>query len=237
QQQIYKEEIMRIWKTQFAELSSLQPPPRLQRDAYKDENTIVPEINDMFGDSAYGQDVSSVMPSRMVPGSAMDVSLKLAHALGGSQTASHANFVQPNRKSLTIRRAVKSPYTGELMWRTEVIKDSAVIQAYLRQRRIIENAAHDRETQFDADDLFNGGTGVAVDLAGETRAHLARLRRARERRMEDARAHEKSHMTTFSLPQPNKPKKEVIRRCGNCGELGHMKTNKKCPRYYEFNPA
>ncbi|ORX74781.1 hypothetical protein DL89DRAFT_212232, partial [Linderina pennispora] len=235
QQQIYKEEIMRIWKTQFAELSSLQPPPRLQRDAYKDENTIVPEINDMFGDSAYGQDVSSVMPSRMVPGSAMDVSLKLAHALGGSQTASHANFVQPNRKSLTIRRAVKSPYTGELMWRTEVIKDSAVIQAYLRQRRIIENAAHDRETQFDADDLFNGGTGVAVDLAGETRAHLARLRRARERRMEDARAHEKSHMTTFSLPQPNKPKKEVIRRCGNCGELGHMKTNKKCPRYYEFN--
>ncbi|KAJ1930804.1 hypothetical protein FBU59_006931, partial [Linderina macrospora] len=72
QQQIYKEEIMRIWKTQFAELASPQPPPTLQREAYKDANVVVPEINDMFGDSAYGQDVSAVTPSRMVPGSAMD---------------------------------------------------------------------------------------------------------------------------------------------------------------------
>ncbi|KAJ2753363.1 hypothetical protein H4S06_003755, partial [Coemansia sp. BCRC 34490] len=76
-----------------------------------------------------------------------------------------------------------------------------------------------------------------IDLAGETQAQLARLKRARDRRLAETQADEKSHMTTFSLPQPNKPKKEVVRRCGNCGQLGHMKTNKKCPRYFEFNPA
>ncbi|OMH80156.1 putative transcription initiation factor TFIID [Zancudomyces culisetae] len=27
------------------------------------------------------------------------------------------------------------------------------------------------------------------------------------------------------------------RRCRNCGMLGHMKSNKKCPRYYEFYPS
>ncbi|KAJ2879925.1 hypothetical protein FB639_002961, partial [Coemansia asiatica] len=99
--------------------------------------------------------------------------------------------------------------------------------AYLRQRRIIENTA------YGSGDLFEND----VDIAGETQAQLARLSWARERRITEAREHEKSHMTTFSLPQPNKPKKEVVRRCGNCNQLGHMKTNKKCPRYYEFNPV
>ncbi|RCH80666.1 hypothetical protein CU098_008777, partial [Rhizopus stolonifer] len=25
------------------------------------------------------------------------------------------------------------------------------------------------------------------------------------------------------------------RRCGNCGQLGHMKTNKNCPNFYLMN--
>lgn len=25
------------------------------------------------------------------------------------------------------------------------------------------------------------------------------------------------------------------RKCGNCGQVGHMKTNRKCPRWVEFN--
>ncbi|KAJ2610125.1 hypothetical protein EV177_004121 [Coemansia sp. RSA 1804] len=100
------------------------------------------------------------------------------------------------------------------MWRTEVIKDLAVIQAYLRQRRIIESMAHSRDThQYDDDDdddeaLFQSQE-PKIDLAGETQAQLARLKRARDRRLAETQTDEKSHMTTFSLPQPNKPKKEV----------------------------
>ncbi|KAJ2805145.1 hypothetical protein H4R20_002208 [Coemansia guatemalensis] len=241
QQQIYKEEITCTWNKQFRALTQPDPPAEHESESWADENVIVPEINDMFGDSATGSGIAAIDPSRMVAGSAMDVSQKLSRGLTNSQTTTaHANFIYPNRKGLVIRRAVKSPYTGELMWRTEVIRDLAVIQSYLRQRRIIENLAYGNEDLFDGDDDdFGSSAGMEprVDLAGETRTHLARLRRAKEQRVADAKAHEKTHMTTFSLPQPNKPKKEVIRRCGNCGELGHMKTNKKCPRYYEFNPV
>ncbi|KAJ2663335.1 hypothetical protein IWW48_001437 [Coemansia sp. RSA 1200] len=250
QQQIYKEEISCIWNKQFKSLSQGEPPNIRVSEAHRDENIIVPEINDMFGDSATGEGVAAIEAAHMVPGSAMDVSHKLAHGLQQqpsqqqqqhkqTTTTAHANFIQPNKKSLIIRRAVKSPYTGELMWRTEVIKDLAVIQAYLRQRRIIESMAHSRDTQYDEDDdeaLFQSQE-PRIDLAGETQTQLARLKRARDRRLAETQADEKSHMTTFSLPQPNKPKKEVVRRCGNCGQLGHMKTNKKCPRYFEFNPA
>ncbi|KAJ2157128.1 hypothetical protein GGF46_004718 [Coemansia sp. RSA 552] len=253
QQQIYKEEIACIWEKQFKALSLTTPPPEQEAECLMDENVIVPEINDMFGDSAIGSSISAIDPVRMTAGSAMDVSQKLARgALYSANAAStaasagvnnnqtitaHANLIQPNRKGLVIRRAVRSPYTGELMWKTEVVRDLAVIQAYLRQRRIIENLALGNEDLFDGDDDFGAAEAPQVDLAGETRSHLARLKRAREQRAINAKAHEKTHMTTFSLPQPNKPKKEVVRRCGNCGQLGHMKTNKKCPRYYEFNPV
>ncbi|KAI8320429.1 hypothetical protein GQ54DRAFT_298684 [Martensiomyces pterosporus] len=240
QQQIYKEEISCIWNKQFKSLTQEAPVEEDVSEAYQDENIIVPEVNDMFGDSTTGQGISAISPAHMVPGSAMDVSQKLARGSGNHHhqqlATAHANFIQPNRKGLVVRRAVKSPYTGELMWRSEVIKDSAIIQAYLRQRRIIENLAYEREDLFDGDDM-GSGPGSMADLAGETQMHLNRLKKARERRVVDSREHEKSHMTTFSLPQPNKPKKEVIRRCGNCGQLGHMKTNKKCPRYFEFNPV
>ncbi|PIA19709.1 hypothetical protein COEREDRAFT_79000 [Coemansia reversa NRRL 1564] len=241
QQQIYKEEITCTWNKQFRALTRPDPPAEHESESWADENVIVPEINDMFGDSATGSGIAAIDPSRMVAGSAMDVSQKLSRGINNTQTTTaHANFIYPNRKGLVIRRAVKSPYTGELMWRTEVIRELAVIQSYLRQRRIIENLAYGNEDLFDDDDDEFGNSASMeprVDLAGETRTHLGRLRRAKEQRAADARAHEKTHMTTFSLPQPNKPKKEVIRRCGNCGELGHMKTNKKCPRYFEFNPV
>ncbi|KAJ1746642.1 hypothetical protein LPJ79_005767 [Coemansia sp. RSA 1821] len=242
QQQIYKEEITSIWNKQFRSLTQPEPPAEQESEAWMDENIIVPEINDMFGCSATGAGISAIDPARMVAGSAMDVSQKLSQITSGpnmNAITAHANFIQPNRCGLVIRRAVKSPYTGELMWRTEVIRDLAVIQAYLRQRRIIENLTYGNEDLFDDEDEFGGAMGSEpmVDMAGETRAHLNRLKVAREQRARQAQAHEKTHMTTFSLPQPNKPKKKVIRQCGNCGQLGHMKTNKKCPRYYEFNPV
>ncbi|KAJ1903994.1 hypothetical protein LPJ81_002758 [Coemansia sp. IMI 209127] len=248
QQQIYKDEISAIWNKQFRSLTLSEPPRRHVSEAHSDENIIVPEINDVFGDSATGQGIAAIVPAHMVPGSAMDVSNKMARGSQPAQqqkqpqqttTTVHANFIQPNKKGLIIRRAVKSPYTGELMWRTEIVKDLAVIQAYLRQRRIIENLAHSRDSQYDDDDeeaLF-ASSEPSVDFVGETQAQLARLKRARDRRSVETQVNEKSHMTTFSLPQPNKPKKDTIRRCGNCGKLGHMKTNKKCPRYFEFNPV
>ncbi|KAJ2696542.1 hypothetical protein H4R19_005732 [Coemansia spiralis] len=237
QQQIYKEEIACIWDKQFRALSRTRPPA--EREPAAEETVIVPKINDLFGDAALSDSIAAIDPARTVPGNAMDVSRRLADELNPAPSATaHANFIRPNRKGLVVRRAVRSPYTGELTWRTEVIRDLAVVQAYLRQRRIIENLASRNGDLFDDDDGF-GGTGYDLQesVAAETQAQLALLQQARNQREARAKAHEKTHMTTFSLPQPNKPKKGVIRQCGNCGMLGHMKTNKKCPRYYEFNPV
>ncbi|KAJ2685403.1 hypothetical protein IWW39_004292 [Coemansia spiralis] len=235
QQQIYKDEITSIWNRQRRSLT--RPNTTKLGDAYSDDNIIVPEINDGYGDAAIARSASAIDSSRAAPGTAMEVSQRLVQPQS-TQVTAHANFIMTNKKGLVIRRAVQSPYTGELMWRTEVIRDQAVIQAYLRQRRIIENMAHNRSANEDeGDDLFGTGEDHIVDLPAETRIHLSDLKRALGTREADARNLVKSHMTTFSLPQPNKPKKEVIRRCGNCGQLGHMKTNKKCPRYFEFNPV
>lgn len=39
--------------------------------------------------------------------------------------------------------------------------------------------------------------------------------------------------TPMQLNRPIKP--DTTRRCGHCGQMGHMKTNRKCPRWAEFN--
>ncbi|KAJ2075135.1 hypothetical protein GGH13_000826 [Coemansia sp. S155-1] len=221
QQQIYKDEITSIWNRQRYSWTRLNITKLGY--VYSDENTIVPETYNRYSDTAVSRCASAIDPSRVAPGTAMEVSQRLAPPQG-SQITAHANFVMTNKKGLAIRRAVQSPYTGELMWRTEVIRDQA-------------NLAHNRSANEDeGDDLFDNGEDHMVDLPAETRLHLSDLKRALGTREADARNLVKSHMTTFSLPQPNKPKKEVI-RCGNCGQLGHMKTNKKCPRYFEFNPV
>jgi len=36
--------------------------------------------------------------------------------------------------------------------------------------------------------------------------------------------------------QVNRPvKADTTRRCGHCGQVGHMKTNRKCPKWAEYN--
>ncbi|KAJ2041648.1 hypothetical protein H4S04_007645, partial [Coemansia sp. S16] len=201
QQQIYKDEITSIWNRQRYSWTRLNITKLGY--VYSDENTIVPETYNRYSDTAVSRCASAIDPSRVAPGTAMEVSQHLAPPQG-SQITAHVSHSRP----------------------------------YLRQRRIIENLAHNRSANEDeGDDLFDNGEDHMVDLPAETRLHLSDLKRALGTREADARNLVKSHMTTFSLPQPNKPKKEVIRRCGNCGQLGHMKTNKKCPRYFEFNPV
>ncbi|KAJ2021276.1 hypothetical protein GGH92_002331 [Coemansia sp. RSA 2673] len=133
-------------------------------DAYSNENAIVPDVGVGYSDAAISGCASAIDPSRVAPGTSMKVSQRLAPPQG-SQITAHANFIMTDKKGLAIRCAVQSPYTGELMWRTEVIRDQAVIQAYLRQRRIIENLAHNRSANEDeGDDLFDDGEGHMKDF-------------------------------------------------------------------------
>jgi hypothetical protein len=54
---------------------------------------------------------------------------------------------------------------------------------------------------------------------------LAKLKRQQELRRMRAAAKQKKEMT-FGFR-----KEGTTRRCGNCGQLGHMKTSRKCPMW------
>ncbi|KAJ2032392.1 hypothetical protein GGI08_009277, partial [Coemansia sp. S2] len=158
QQQIYKDEITSIWNRQRRSLT--RPNITKLGDAYSDENVIVPEINDGYGDAAISRCASAIDPSRVAPGTAMEVSQRLAPPQG-SQITAHANFVMTDKKGLAIRCAIQLPYTGELMC------------------RIIENLAHNRSANEDeGGDLFDNGEDHMVDLPAETRLHLSDLKHA-----------------------------------------------------------
>lgn len=68
--------------------------------------------------------------------------------------------------------------------------------------------------------------------------HIANLKHNQDRRMQ------RKNMKAGVRQQPNADgsititkrasrgaKQETTRKCGNCGQIGHMKTNRKCPRY------
>ncbi|KAJ2107181.1 hypothetical protein GGI16_001635 [Coemansia sp. S142-1] len=163
QQQIYKDEITSIWNRQRYSWTRLNITKLGY--VYSDENTIVPKINDGYGDAAIARCASAIDPLRVVPGTAMEVSQRLAPPQG-SQITAHANFVMMDKKGLAIRRAVQSPHTGELMWHTEVIRDQAVIQEYLRQCCIIKkNMAYNHSANKDEGcGLFDNGEGHRKDF-------------------------------------------------------------------------
>jgi len=63
---------------------------------------------------------------------------------------------------------------------------------------------------------------------------IARMKKNQERRLHRKNAKiVKEGGTPMQLNRPVKP--DTTRRCGHCGQMGHMKTNRKCPRWAEFN--
>ncbi|OLY83317.1 putative transcription initiation factor TFIID 111 kDa subunit [Smittium mucronatum] len=275
QQEIYREEIMKIWNAQFNELSCTEGVIISDNilyqntEAYDDEVLIIPpsldyhlplaiplasklQINETekleIKDGQDGKrdekplelriqeyemnkqklntagevktkkqktnDVISFSTDELANTGMYNSILTFGKPLGLNQSSFPGRLTVPiHNKQLVIKRTIKSPYTGDLTIVNEVIKDVSVIETYLRSKSIIAKSKSDEKNPIDYEKIL----------------------KARDLRKIDQDLFEKTHMTTFSLPPPNKSRKEVVRKCGNCGLLGHMKTNKKCPRYFEFN--
>jgi len=104
----------------------------------------------------------------------------------------------------------------------EIVRDPAVIRAYVRSRQVIE------EEQTLADSL------APMTVARRLEEAIARMKKNQERRLHRKNAKiVKEGGTPMQLDRPMKP--DTTRRCGHCGQMGHMKTNRKCPRWAEFN--
>ncbi|KAF8215977.1 TAF1 transcription initiation factor TFIID subunit TAF1 [Mycena galopus ATCC 62051] len=217
QQVIYKSEIERIWKAQFDSLSR------------KDEPQLTEEEKEEDVSPARGRQPSvrqETVPPEASPGVVPSSPASPAFSRGSSLDRDRDTSMGPegsSRRVLRIQRLI----LGE--WQTEIIRDPAVIRAYIRARQVVE------EEQTLADSLAPTGD-VDKDKRAKKRLEeeIARMKKNQERRMIRKNAKIiQAGGTPMQLNRPIKP--DTTRRCGHCGQLGHMKTNRKCPRWAEFN--
>ncbi|THV07607.1 hypothetical protein K435DRAFT_709654 [Dendrothele bispora CBS 962.96] len=205
QQLIYKSEIERIWKAQFDSLSR------------KDESELTAE--DERRDRLQQQAIAAQMRQREA--TPMDSLSRASSADPGRDQS-----VDPEGSSRRVLR-IKRLVDGE--WRTEIIRDPAVIRAYVKNRQAIE------EENTLTDSLAPTGD-ADKDRRAKKRIEeeLARMKKNQERRLHRKNAKiVKEGGTPLQLNRPMK--QDTTRRCGHCGQMGHMKTNRKCPRWAEFN--
>lgn len=219
QQQIYKSEIERIWKAQFDSLSRKDEPQLSEED----EVPAAVEVKKLQRQASLRNETPfspAMSPVPIGPGPASP-----AFSRGSSLEREREMSLGPNdsRKVLRIKRLVDDE------WQTEIIRDPAVIRAYVRARQILEEEATL------ADNLAPTGD-VDKDKRYKKRLEeqIARMKKNQERRLHRKNAKiVKEGGTPMQLSRPLKP--DTTRRCGHCGQMGHMKTNRKCPRWAEFN--
>ncbi|KAF2085340.1 hypothetical protein K490DRAFT_13473, partial [Saccharata proteae CBS 121410] len=142
-------------------------------------------------------------------------------------TMSHFSRVSANSqnagKTLKIRRTAKNRY-GEMETTEEIIHDSRVIRAYTRARR-----QEELESLNLTDLKPTGDSSLDARQIKRLQGELERLQRNRERRHVREKA-----KGTFQGGDPSGPGgggggkgANTTRRCANCGQVGHIKTNKK----------
>ncbi|KAI0652426.1 atypical/TAF1 protein kinase [Trametes meyenii] len=218
QQQIYKSEIERIWKAQFDSLSRKDEPELTEEDDKPPPPP--PESRPQHRLSIGYTPAHSPQTHPQTPGPTSPT-----YSRGSSLARDLNASLEPEaqRRVLRIKRFVD----GE--WKTEIVRDPAVITAYVKKRQAIE------EENMTADALAPTGDAERDRRARKRiEEEIARMKKNQERRLHRKNAKiVKEGGTPLQLNRPIKP--DTTRRCGHCGQMGHMKTNRKCPRWAEFN--
>ncbi|KAI0334367.1 atypical/TAF1 protein kinase [Cubamyces sp. BRFM 1775] len=220
QQQIYKSEIERIWKAQFDSLSRKDEPELTDEDERADRlKTLQLQQQQQRRQSIGYTPAHSPMAHPETPGPTSPT-----YSRGSSLARERETSLGPEaRRVLRIKRFID----GE--WKTEIVRDPSVIAAYVKKRQAIE------EENMTADALAPTGDAERDRRARKRiEEEIARMKKNQERRLHRKNAKiVKEGGTPLQLNRPIKP--DTTRRCGHCGQMGHMKTNRKCPRWAEFN--
>ncbi|RDX51861.1 hypothetical protein OH76DRAFT_1377827 [Lentinus brumalis] len=221
QQQIYKSEIERIWKAQFDSLSRKDEPEL--SDNEEDKKPVEKERKPMRRLSMFDAytPAQSPMAHPETPGPGSPTYSRASSL--ARDTVRDGSLGPDARRVLRIKRFVD----GE--WKTEVVRDAAVIAAYVKKRQAIE------EENTTAEALAPTGDADRDRRAKKRiEEEIARMKKNQERRLHRKNAKiVKEGGTPLQLGRPMKA--DTTRRCGHCGQIGHMKTNRKCPRWAEFN--
>lgn len=123
--------------------------------------------------------------------------------------------VTENSKKIMIKRSYKDD-NGKMFYRTQVVREPEVIEAYMRMHR-------KRET------------------SGTNKAKQARYNREQKRKLKrelealKKQALEQGGGGRASPSQTGKKGKKKDMRCGRCGKQGHIQTNRACPEHPGYN--
>ncbi|SCV70550.1 BQ2448_3312 [Microbotryum intermedium] len=229
QQDVYKEEIARIWKAQWDSLRNPIEPELTAEDeerargaaattAANEKMAKIRQRQERHGTTSLMDHGTPGGPGTPGPG-------------GGSRASSPAETVgsgaggEKQAKTLRIKRLIEGK------WETEIVRDPTIISAYVRQRKMIE------EEKTEADDLLpSDDEGKNERARKRLKEQLEKLKRNQERRLARKSAKLGVPISQVNVGGKGYVKTETTRICGNCGQRGHMKTSKKlCPRWHEFN--
>ncbi|KAI8961951.1 hypothetical protein F5Y11DRAFT_324617 [Daldinia sp. FL1419] len=150
---------------------------------------------------------------------------------GRSQFSRFSAASRSGRKKLRIVRKKRNE-SGEIVTETIILDNPTVIRSYLRQRRELDEKNRDvysLQPTADADD--NREKQKLVDK------ELSRLLKNQDRRQirekQGKSKKKRNDANPDASPDPptgDKVSAGTTRKCANCGQVGHIKTNKsKCP--------
>ena len=135
-----------------------------------------------------------------------------------SKEAPEQKDVQPELtgRVLMIYRTFEDAQ-GKRYVRQELVRNPEIIDVYLRIRT-------------------TKGKEVIKQFTAPDEQEKVEMRRNKKRIQEQLRRltrnKEKEKQGTSSQPRKNKMKQDVKLKCGACGQVGHMRTNKGCPQFH-----
>lgn len=200
QQKSYETSIRRIWDAQKASLSSTV-------EHSDDESDVDHEGEEEF--------------NKPTPRSEAPTPAAYRRDDETASQFSKLSFSSQKNKVLRITRQFKAP-NGEILQKEQLVWDPRVIKQYMQHR-------HRSEALTTKLDSLQPTGDPEVDARNRKliEAELSRLNRNKERRF--AREKQKGISRAGDSPADGKPT-GTQRKCANCGQVGHIKTNKKlCP--------
>ncbi|ORX43423.1 hypothetical protein BCR36DRAFT_361137 [Piromyces finnis] len=220
QQIVYKSEIDRIWTNQLNALTSTEEPTLSEdeNDEYEERNKNADETRKKNEIKEEDERRKGFGADRSHPSSP-----SIYYSAGSPQLNSENNNysdmeddsisnagsavsnVNKNR-ILYIRRTVKCSNGGTEV-RVETVKDPRVINAYLRQRKLIDKQ---NEEFFQTND-----EDKKQEKKRRTQDHVSKLKQKNKEKKE------------------SKPRARKENICSRCGQVGHTKTSRACPFWNE----
>ncbi|KAL2217660.1 transcription factor TFIID complex 145 kDa subunit [Thermoascus aurantiacus ATCC 26904] len=201
QQKSYETSIRRIWEAQKASLSSTVEPSDVESDIDDEED-----------------EFDKPTPR---PGRRDDESV--------SQFSSKTTGTSQRGKVLRIIREYKNE-KGELYQQEQLVWDPRVIKQYTQYRYNLEAMS----TKLDQIEP-TGDPEIDARNKKLLETELNRLNRNKERRFAREKQKGAARASTGESPDGGTPGAGKTggtqRKCANCGQVGHIKTNKKCAKY------